>query len=358
MSIPTSCGPFDQEKESIQEFFRRFQRQMSSELHKVRNDDMKRGDILLKFLPVSIISELQRRLAPILLGDATYEQIEEHLLQQFSTSTSGVGASVQFLTYKQRQGQSLEEYARQLNSLASDCKYPADVKMVDRLLRDIFVAGLISSSILSTIIQECDKLSFKETVERAKLLETYRRDVDKINSSRHKAYAIPDQGGSDDLYNIQYKNNRSPEKTYLCYRCGAKGQHFSNYCFAINRTCHLCKKLGHIARICQQHQKRTSSQRPTYTGSHQHTSCKYVHEQSRPTSPAFKSGCQRSSCRHADVSQRSQTFHGHQEDSIGREKDVHLRREGTPEPRPQDVRTSKNREQVVYNNMYENSFLM
>ena len=149
---------------------------MSEQLHKVRNDEIKKASVLLKFLSVSIVSKLQRRLAPTQLVDATYDDITEHLMQQFSTATSTVGASVQFLTCKQQTGQSLEEYSRKLNSLASLCKYPSDC--LDRLLRDIFVAGLSSPSILSTLIQECDSLTFRATLERAKTLETFSRDVD------------------------------------------------------------------------------------------------------------------------------------------------------------------------------------
>ena len=126
MSVPVACAPFDQELESIQEFFQRFTCQMSEALHKVRNDDLKKANLLLKFLPVSIVSELQRRLAPTLLEEATYDVIENHLTQQFTASKSTVGASVQFLTYKQQKGQSLEDYSRKLNRLASYCNYPND----------------------------------------------------------------------------------------------------------------------------------------------------------------------------------------------------------------------------------------
>jgi len=184
MSLPISCAPFDQELESIDEFFQRFDCQMSDQLHKVRNDDIKRANLLVKFLPVSVISELQRRISPIQLRDATYDVIEEHLRQQYGTSKSTVGASVQFLTYKQQSGQSIEDYSRKLNSLASQCGYPAEC--LDRLLRDIFVAGLQSSTVLTTLIQECDKLSFRQTLERAKLLNAFQNDVEKINSSRQK----------------------------------------------------------------------------------------------------------------------------------------------------------------------------
>jgi len=163
----SSCPPFDPECETIQEFFQRFKCQMSDALHKFRNDDLKLSSLLLKSLPVPIISEIQRRISPVLLTDATFDVLEQHLLQQYSSSKSTIGASVEFLSCKQGH-LGLEDYARKLNSLAALCKYPSDC--LDRLLRDTFVAGLSSSAILTSIIQVCDELSFRETVEKAKLL--------------------------------------------------------------------------------------------------------------------------------------------------------------------------------------------
>ena len=260
MSSLQACSPFDQQLESIQEFFQRFNCQMSEALHKVRNDDLKKAKLLIRYLPVAVISELQRRIAPALLTDATFDVIEEHLLQQFSASKSTVGASVQFLTYRQQSGQSLEEYSRKLNSLASVCDYPSDC--LDRLLRDAFVAGLNSPAILSTLIQECDKLTFRDTVERAKLLQTFRSDADKIHSSR--VHATSEEIVCGEVNKIGHKKTSQtcPRSSYLCYRCGVKGQHFSNNCEAIGKVCRKCNKTGHLARICQQ--KSSSSQRTVH----------------------------------------------------------------------------------------------
>lgn len=266
MSVPQACSAFDQELETIQEFFQRFSCQMSEALHKVRNDDSKRANILLRHLPVAVISELQRRIAPVQLADASFVQIEEHLIQQFSTTKSTIGASVQFLTCRQQQGQTLEDYSRKLNNLASVCNYPADC--LDRLLRDTFVAGLVSSSILTPLIQECDQLTFRETIERAKLLETFRRDAEKINSSRDKVYTSVEDGSSGDINKLQSEKS-VPKESYLCYRCGAKGKHFSNDCFAKTRICHNCNKTGHLARICQLRKKNNISERSV----HQLSSC-------------------------------------------------------------------------------------
>ena len=269
-TLSSTCPSFDPELESIQEFFQRFQCQASDLLHKFRNDDGRKASVLLRVLPVNIISDLQRRLAPTLLTDATYDEIHDHLLQQYSSSKSTIGASVQFLTCKQKPGQSLEDYARNLNSLASLCNYPSDC--LDRLLRDIFVSGLISSAILSSLIQVCDTLTFRETLERAKLLETFRQDVDKIQSHHRSHLLVNATSDSSDteVNKVVLHNKRSPKDNYLCYRCGSKGMHFSDECYARDRTCHICNIKGHIARICQKAQKHIAnkSNNPCSSASH------------------------------------------------------------------------------------------
>ena len=266
-NVSVYCTPFDSELETIQEFFQRFQCQSTDLLHKFRNDENKKASLLLKSLPVGVITNLQRRLSPTLLSDATFDVLEEHLIQQFSVSKSTIGASVQFLNYHQQSGQSLEEYARTLNVLASQCNYPS--VCLDRLLRDTFVAGIYKQKILQALMQVCDKLNFRETVERAKLLETFQNDADKIHSSRsaHVNSTQSECHASDDEEVNEVKNfhrnnkKKSPRDNYLCYRCGTKGQHFSDDCYAKHRTCHSCHTRGHISKICQKTKKSSDDRR-------------------------------------------------------------------------------------------------
>ena len=75
----------------------------------------------------------------------------------------------------------MEEYARVLNDMVVKCEFTAVA--VDRFLYDILVA-VSSSAILSKLITKTADLTFKETLEKAKLLESFRKDVDNIHASR------------------------------------------------------------------------------------------------------------------------------------------------------------------------------
>ena len=51
------------------------------------------------------------------------------------------------------------------------------------MLRDSFVSGLLSSKLISILIPECDEKSFEQCVERAKILQQVKTDVEDIHPS-------------------------------------------------------------------------------------------------------------------------------------------------------------------------------
>ena len=70
---------FDPQSETISEFFQRFQVQADELLTKAGNDEKKKASVLVKALPVAVISDLQRRIKPTNLVDATYDDLKSKL---------------------------------------------------------------------------------------------------------------------------------------------------------------------------------------------------------------------------------------------------------------------------------------
>ena len=105
---------------------------------------------MIKSLPVPVITDLQRRIKPTKLSEATYALLEEKLTDQFSVKKSIVGAAVSFLNRKQQPEESIENYARTLNDLASHCRFSECCR--DRMTRDTFIAGLRSPNILNGVL--------------------------------------------------------------------------------------------------------------------------------------------------------------------------------------------------------------
>ena len=247
------CDMFDPAVETVDEFLQRLQCQKKEEFHKLRNDSSRQASILLKCLPTQMITDLQRRIAPKKLTEADYNELEQQLRERYSDNKSTIGAAVQFFRYRQEPGQSIEEYAQQVNFLATQCQYSSDVPL-DRLIRDVFVSGLHSPAILSSVLQTTDKQTFEETVQRAKLVQQVKADTISIQNSRQNSVhhtEDPDEfphSSDASLYKI---HSKSVPVGYVCIRCGTKGKHFHDKCFALELICNNCEKKGHIAKACK-----------------------------------------------------------------------------------------------------------
>lgn len=238
------CPQFNPQVETVVEFIERFRVQCADLLENVGDNEKKKAAVLVKALPVNIITDLQRRIKPGLLSDATYKELEEKLTSQYEVKKSIVGAAVQFMNRKQLFNESTENYAKVINDLASACKYKACCR--DRLLRDAFVSGLRSSTILGAILPECENKTFNECVEKAKVLEQFTSDAQDIKLDTKLPFNNKVATSSTSPYLA-----KSIPDTYVCIRCTARAKHLAKNCFAISLHCKKCGKVGHIARACK-----------------------------------------------------------------------------------------------------------
>lgn len=259
MSSSDNSKVFHPEVESVEEFVQRFKLQNADKLEEAEDNPSRRAMLLANALPIDVLTDIQRRLKPKKLVEATYEELEKHLTSSYTVKKSQVGAAVSFVNRKQKSDESIESYSKVLNELASKCGYNDCCR--DRLLRDVFVSGLKSSRIIGSLISECEDKKFNECVERAKTLDQVTKDVDDINPTArvNAAYKTNEKGNS----NNKYKNNRSSRdnnhrnakkkipSSYVCIRCGSKAKHYANECYAINTKCLKCSKVGHLSRVCK-----------------------------------------------------------------------------------------------------------
>ena len=242
-----SCPPpFNSDEETITEFLERLKVQQAEAFTKAGADGIKKARILIKSLPTSIVTDLQRRIKPALLSETSYTDLEAKLLAQFDVKKSAVGAAVKFLNRKQGADETIEHYAQVLNDLAASCNYADCCR--DRLIRDAFVSGLRSTTVLTALLQKCESKTFNECVEFAKLFEQLTSDARDIHSdiqsaTASRSYKVTQQSST--------KNQKKVPANYVCIRCGEKAKHFATACFAINLQCKLCSKLGHLAKVCK-----------------------------------------------------------------------------------------------------------
>lgn len=260
----SSATVFQPEVESVTEFLERFKVQNAIALSAATGDgaDAAKATILCRALPVAVITDVQRRIKPTSLSTATYEQIEKSLKSQYSVTKSPIGASVKFINRKQQQGETIETYAKVLNDLASECDYKDCCR--DRMLRDIFVSGLSSNKLISNLLQDCEGKSFNDCIERAKTLVQLSNDAEdmkpeeKMQSSNrvdcnynNKSSANKSSKNKNKNNSSSYSSSKKVSNDYVCIRCGTRGKHLANDCFAIDMTCNKCSKKGHLAKVCK-----------------------------------------------------------------------------------------------------------
>ena len=137
---------FDPELKTISEFLERFSVTNEDILGSADTFDKNKVSLLIKSLPIQIVTDFQRRIKPK-LTEAYYKAVSDKLTSQFVVKKSMVGATVQFLNRKQQINENIETFAKILNELgSSNCNYKECCR--DRLLRDSFIAGLESKTIV------------------------------------------------------------------------------------------------------------------------------------------------------------------------------------------------------------------
>lgn len=250
---------FEPERESVENFLSRFAFSNRKLLRAAKDDPLEQAGLLGDFLPKTVILEVQQKLQPKVIQDATFDDLIKILKASYSTKKSTVGAALAFFKRTQQVGESLESYARALNDLANQCGYEENTR--ERNLRDQFIAGLQSSKIIEILITQGEEKSFEECVARAKTLVQISADVEDINTDRagrwrvhlnkqHYSRTDPKKSFYRKNYSMDDKNARIND-SYVCVRCTAKGKHFAKECFALNMKCNKCSKIGHLARACK-----------------------------------------------------------------------------------------------------------
>ena len=255
MASVSDSRMFNADLESVPEFVQRFKLQNHEALHKARNDDRKKAVLLANSLPVHVLTNVQRRLLPTQLEDVEYDDLLSHLLASYEVKKSLVGSTVTFFARKQKVDESVENYAKSLNELASRCSFDSCCR--ERILRDIFITGLSSHSLMGKLVTESEMKPFYAVVERAKILDQIDSDLADIANPHSSVQYKVDQVSSSENNKGRF-TRKKPSSTYVCIRCGRKGDHFAHECFALGKTCNKCHKKGHLKAVCRSTEHTTS----------------------------------------------------------------------------------------------------
>lgn len=204
------------------------------------------------------------------LYDRTVQAFQEY----FNPSSNTLHYSILLSNFVQQQGQSNEEFIRELYELVTKCGFSAEVQQV--MIRMRLLAGMCDKELSRelqldsnvTIEQIKSKMRAKETIENNQKKEL---DTDKtvlyVKSKSYGAYSNTRSNtrssptaqktlSSKGAFKGRVHTKESDAATYTtnkdfikdCRFCG--NSHAKRRCPAYGRRCQLCKNFNHFAKVC------------------------------------------------------------------------------------------------------------
>ena len=118
-----------------------------------------------------------------------------------------------FLTYKQKEGQTFNEFLTQLRKFSSDCEFG---ELRESLIRDMIVIGVLDENVRERLLRDSDLTlkraieighSFEQRKQHSELLRNESKILAINKSSQHKRNHRQ-QGYSDNPYQVQAQGGK------------------------------------------------------------------------------------------------------------------------------------------------------
>ena len=130
----------------------------------------------------------------------------------------------------------LSEYLAELRRLTENCDYK---EQLEDMLRDRLVCGIKHEHIKQRLLSEADSLTLQRALDIAHSVE----------STIHQASMLRSAYSSNPEMFEEVRKMNASNQNLKCYRCN--GRHKANDCQFKSKECYVCKKKGHIAKVCR-----------------------------------------------------------------------------------------------------------
>ena len=230
---------FDPKKESVEDFYERFEFFCVANNIRGDNTDRKKA-IFITLLGQETFTKLKVLASPTPVSDLSLDAIKQQLSQQFRPNTFEIAERFKFFKCNQMEQESATEYMGELRSLAKTCNFGAYLETV---LRDQFVCGLRNVQCQRELLCEAT-LTVDTALKKARAAEIVCKETEKMQACERES-----EGYSMIPLTNTRKNTRS-----VCFRCGQHG-HAAPDCKFKTAKCYACLKTGHLARVCQSKNK-------------------------------------------------------------------------------------------------------
>lgn len=155
-----------------------------------------------------------------------------------------------FLTRKQQNGESIDQYATELRNLVKTCEFG---ELSESLIKDRIILGIPDNGLRERLLREVD-LTLDKALQMCRAAETIKKQskelqfevntpVHAVTSKRGYGGAKPNKGNT--VQKTRGKIDNKPE----CGRCGTK--HERRKCPAYGKLCTRCGFRNHYSSMCR-----------------------------------------------------------------------------------------------------------
>ena len=199
-------------------------------LNGIENDTEKVRHLISR-IGSSTSTKIIKALKPKKYSEATFVEVVNLSKTLFCGKQKSIVNHYKLLKRDQSEGESIRDFAIELQSLGEKCKYSATA--MDLLLRDKFICGLRNEETRTKMMEIGDEVKFSEVVEKAEAYEHIKRESVAMSDNNQVNNLGGNRGRSREStpWNQRRRSrerSRSTEEV-MCYRCHNKG-HFAREC--------------------------------------------------------------------------------------------------------------------------------
>ncbi|XP_064468546.1 uncharacterized protein K02A2.6-like [Ornithodoros turicata] len=236
MSALGNIEPFD---ESVSDW-KTYEQRITSYLKVNKISPELEVDAFITLIGPKTYRLLQDLVSPSEPTSKPLDELKSALRTHLSPQPSVIAERAKFHVRKQKEGETISEFAAALKHLAQTCKFGATLEEV---MRDRFVTGLSRIDIQKCLFAEDESLTLKRALEKALSLEQASKNATDCHSDMSANQQIQRLRSEGKNFPSKHKQRRGG------YRCGGEG-HESKDCRYRNFACFKCGKRGHIQAAC------------------------------------------------------------------------------------------------------------
>ena len=249
MAKHRTIGEYDPQREDWTSYFERLLEYFTA--NDVDGANKKRA-ILLSVVGAQTYQLIRNLVVPGKPTEQSFADLVKLVKGHYQPTPLVIVQRFKFNSRTQLQRESIATFIAELRRVSEHCGYGDSL---NDMLRDRLVCGITNSQLQKRLLSEPD-LTFKKALSLAQALESSEQGSQYLQQQQQKH--APNQ-----VNKLDHRRRPPPPAAAIpgkpCYRCG--GPHSSARCCFKEASCHLCKKTGHIAKMCCSSQ--TSSQKQT-----------------------------------------------------------------------------------------------